>query len=127
MNFIEPTAGELASLRADPVIFEQELDCRPGVAESLERVLGFRCGRKYWRSKSGYLYALELGDFGRGRPSMAFVYGFWARYEPRPADTEIDSDLMEFALWMAGACDGLDPEDVKFVFAQVAIIHERAL
>jgi hypothetical protein len=104
MKFITPTAEELAGLRADPLIFEQELDVRPQVASSLEAALG-----------SGQLYAIELGDFGRGRPSMAILYGFWPRYEPRPIDdAAIDADLVEFLLWMAGACDGLDSEDVQW-------------
>ena len=126
MNFVVPSAVELARLRADPLIFEQELDVRPQVAESLERVVGFRAGRKYWRSANAHLYALELGDLGRGRPSLAFIYGFWERFEPRPAESEIDSDLKEFALWMAKACDGLDPADVEATFASIAIIRERA-
>ncbi len=29
MNFVTPTEAELAALRADPIIFEQELDVRP--------------------------------------------------------------------------------------------------
>lgn len=114
MNWVQPSAEELASLRADPLIFEQELDVRPEVARSLERVLGFRAGRAYWRAESGTLYALELGDFGRGMPSMALIYAFWPRYEPRPLDDEaIDSDLADFCEWMADACDGLDPSDVR--------------
>jgi hypothetical protein len=126
MNFVAPTAVELAKLRADPLIFEQELDVRPSVAESLERAVGFRAGRKYWRSANGHLYALELGDLGRGRPSLAFIYGFWERFEPRPPEAQIDEDLKEFALWLAEVCDGLDASDVAAVFGTVAIIRERA-
>jgi len=112
MTFVEPSEAELAALRADPLIFEQELDARPEVAESLERALGFRAGRKYWRGVSGHLYAVELGDFGRGRPSMAILYGFWPRYEPRPLDeAAIDEDLVVFLRWMAETSDGLDRED----------------
>jgi hypothetical protein len=115
VNFITPTAAELAALRADPIIFEQELDVRPEVAASLERALGFRAGRAYWRSAAGYLFAIDLGDFGRGRPSMAIIYAFWPRYEPRPLDDEaIDNELMPFLLWMAEVCDGLDPEDFSW-------------
>ncbi len=116
MKFVTPSAEELAGLRADPLIFEQELDVRPAVAASLETALGFRAGRAYWRGGgSKQLYAIDLGDFGRGRPSMAILYGFWPRYEPRPIDDDaIDADLVEFLLWMAGACDGLDPEDVQW-------------
>lgn len=110
MNFVEPTAEELAGLRADPLLFEQELDVRPDVAESLETALGFRAGRRHWRAQaSGALYAIELGDFGRGRPSMALVYGFWPRFEPRPlTDDEIDRDLAELCMWVAEACESLD-------------------
>jgi len=112
MTFVDPTDAELAALRADPLIFEQELDVRPEVAEALERALGFRAGRKYWRGSSGHLYAVELGDFGRGRPSMAILSGFWPRYEPRPLDeAAIDADLAVFLRWMAETCDGLDAED----------------
>jgi hypothetical protein len=109
MNFVTPTAGELAALRADPLIFEQELDVRPRIAEQLERALGLRAGRAFWRGPSGHLYVIDLGDFGRGRPSMAILYGFWPRYEPRPLDdAAIDADLEDFLRWMADACDDLD-------------------
>lgn len=126
MNFVVPTPAELAKLRADPLILEQELDVRPRVAESLERAVGFRAGRKYWRSANNQLYALELGDLGRSRPSLAFIYGFWERFEPRPPEAMIDEDLKEFALWIAKVCDGLDVSDVEAVFNTVAIIRERA-
>ena len=126
MNFIMPSASDLAKLRADPLIFEQELDVRPLVAESLERAVGFRAGRKYWRSANGHLYALELGDLGRGRPSLAFIYGFWDRFEPRPPESQIDDDLKEFALWMATVCDGLDPADIEATVSFISIIQDRA-
>lgn len=113
MNFLTPTAEELAGLRADPLVFEQELDVRPAVARSLEAAVGFRAGRAYWRTQAGRLYALELGDFGRGLPSMALIYGFWPRYEPRPVDdAAINEDLADFCLWMAGACEGLEVADI---------------
>lgn len=124
--FVEPSTAEVAALRADPLVFEQELDVRPAVARSLERALGFRAGRKYWRSAHKHLYALELGDFGRGLPSMAIVYGFWPRYEPRPPEAEIDDDLKELCLWVAEVSDGLDPADVEATFASIPIIRERA-
>jgi hypothetical protein len=115
VNFVQPTERELAALRADPLIFEQELDVRPDLAASLERAVGFRAGRAYWRGEQGHLYGLELGDFGRGRPSMAILYGFWPRYEPRPLDDDaIDRDLSAFMLWMAEACEGLDLADVQW-------------
>ena len=126
MKFVTPGADELAALRADPLVFEQELDVRPNVAESLERAVGFRAGRIYWESSNHNLYALELGDLGRGRPSLAFIHGFWKRFEPRPADERIDEDLKEFALWMAGACDDLSEADVDATFASIAIIRARA-
>lgn len=126
MKFVTPSQVELADLRSDPLIFEQELDVRPNLAESLERAVGFRAGRKYWRSANGQLYALELGDLGRGRPSLAIIYGFWQRFEPRPPESRIDEDLKEFALWMARACEGLDEADVEATFASIAIIRERA-
>jgi hypothetical protein len=127
MNFITPTDAELAALRADPIIFEQELDDRPDVAASLEAALGFRAGRAYWRSGGGHLFAIELGDFGRGRPSMAIVYAFWPRYEPRPIDDEaIDAELAPFLLWMAEVCQGLDPEDVTWNLGVVPTIRARA-
>jgi hypothetical protein len=111
MNFVAPDRAELAMLRADPLIFEQELDGRPRIAEQLEASLGFRAGRAWWRAASGHLYALDLGDFGRGRPSMAILYGFWPRYEPRPLDdAAIDADLEEFLRWMADECADFDRE-----------------
>ena len=115
MNFVTPDANELAGLRADPLIFEQEMDVRPEIAASLEKALGFRAGRAYWRAASGWLYAIDLGDFGRGHASMALIYGFWPRYEPRPLDdAEIDADLVGFLTWMAQVCDGLDAEDLAW-------------
>ncbi len=127
MNFVTPTAAELAALRADPLVFEQELDVRPQVAASLETALGFRAGRKYWRAASGHLYAVELGDFGRGRPSMALIYGFWPRYEPRPmTDEQIDDDLEAFLFWMAQVCDGLNPADLQWTLERTPRHRERA-
>ena len=101
MKFITPSAEELSYLRADPLLWEQELDVRPEVAEAVERAAGMRAGRVYWRSTHDHLYALELADLGRGRPSMAMVYGHWDRYEPRPPEHEIDADLLDFSLWVA--------------------------
>ncbi len=112
-----PDPDELASLRADPLLWEQELDVRPEVAQSLERALGFRAGRAHFRSARDHVYALELADLGRGRPSMARVFGLWDRFEPRPPEHEIDADLLELALWFARTTSGLDPEDVRKVAA----------
>jgi hypothetical protein len=126
VNFVEPTPEALAALRADPILFEQELDVRPEVAESLERALGFRAGRRYWTADSGTLYAIDLGDFGRGRPSMAIVSAFWPRYEPRPLDdAAIDADLEPFLLWVAEVCDGLDPEDLRWTLERSALRRAR--
>ena len=111
MNFFEPTPRELGDVRVDPLLFEQELDVRPSVAEALERALGFRAGRRYWRAGSGHMYAIELGDFGRGRPSMAIVYGCWPSFEPRPlGDEDIDEDLAELCMWIAEITDDMQPE-----------------
>lgn len=122
MKFIEPAAEELSYLRADPLVCEQELDVRPDVAESIERAVGKRCGRVYWRSSHDHLYALELGDLGRGRPSTATVFGFWDRFEPRPPEHEIDSDLMAFNLWVGEVADSLNRADIAKV-AGFAGIH----
>jgi hypothetical protein len=117
MRFVTPSDAELAGLRADPVLFEQELDVRPEIAEAVERALGFRAGRAHWRAAvSGTLYAIDLGDFGRGRPSMAIVYAHWPRFEPRPlSDEEIDTDLAELCLWLADICPEHNVEDMQQV------------
>ena len=115
MKFVAPTVEELSYLRADPLLWEQELDVRPKVAESIERAIGQRAGRSFWRSGHDHLYALELADMGRGRPSMATVFGLWDRYEPRPPEHEIDSDLIDFSLWIAEISDGLDPAHLSRV------------
>lgn len=115
MKFISPSDEELSYLRADPLLWEQELDVRPEVAVAVEKAAGIRAGRVYWRSKHDHLYALELADLGRGRPSMAMVYGHWDRYEPRPPEHGIDADLMDFILWVAEVAETLDPGDVSRV------------
>jgi len=123
MNFVTPSTEELHELRADPILFEQMLDAKPSVAEAFEKALGFRAGRSHWRAQSGYLYAIDLGDFGRGRPSMALVYGFWPAFEPRPLDDrEIDEDLAELCLWVASICDDMEPQIMSAVldFAKAA-------
>jgi haloalkane dehalogenase len=109
MKFIQPPAEELSCLRADPVLWEQEVDVRPDVAEALEHATGIRAGRVYWRSAHDHLYAMELADLGRGRPSMAMIYGFWDRFEPRPPEHEIDADLAVMAEWVADTAPSLDP------------------
>lgn len=115
MKFITPTDEELDHLRADLLLWEQELDVRPDVAEDIEKAVGIRAGRVYWRSEHDYLYALELADLGRGRPSMAMVYGFWDRYEPRPPEQEIDADLLKFMMWLAEVIKSIEPSDIERV------------
>ena len=112
MKFITPTAEELSYLRADPLLWEQELDVRPDVAEAIERATGMRAGCVYWRSTHDHLYSLELMDAGRGRPGMATVYGHWDRYEPRPPEHEIDADLLALSVWVAEVAESLNPADV---------------
>ena len=67
-----------------------------------------------------HLYAMELADLGRGRPSMAMVYGFWDRYEPRPPEHEIDADLFDLCEWLAEV-GGLNPADVEKVAQHAGI------
>lgn len=113
MDFITPDAQELRYLRPDPLIREEELDVWPEVAESVEKLAGKRAGTVYWRSGHDYLYSLELADLGRGRPSMATVYGYWDRFEPRPPEHEINRDLLDFLVWMADETRAADPEIVN--------------
>ena len=115
MKFITPTDEELDHLRADLLLWEQELDVCPDVAEDIEKAVGMRAGRVYWRSEHDHLYALELADLGRGRPSMAMVYGFWDRYEPRPPEQEIDADLLKFMMWLAEIIKSIEPSDIERV------------
>ncbi len=124
MTFIEVAPDELSTLRADPLLWEQELDVRPEFAEAIERAVGKRAGRVYWRSANNHLYALELADLGRGRPSMAMVYGFWSRYEPRPREDEIDADLLDLCDWLARV-GGLNPADIAKVAERAGIIVRR--
>ena len=121
MKWVTPTGEQLSYLRPDPLLWEQELDVRPEFAEGIERAAGRRAGRVYWVSGHDHLYALELADLGRGRPSMAKVFGHWDRFEPRPPEHEIDADLMQFNLWAAEA-GGLNPADAAKV-AQFAGIR----
>jgi pimeloyl-ACP methyl ester carboxylesterase len=108
-------------IRADPLLFEQELDVRPEVAEAIEAATGIRSGRRYWTSAHGHRYALELADLGRGRPSMATVFGLWDRWEPRPQEDEIDQDLLDLSLWIASISPGIDPEDVRRVAGRFVV------
>jgi len=111
MEFINPSAQELALLRADPLLWEQELDVRPEFVDNLERACGIAAGKLYWRSAHDHLYALEFADLGRGRASMAMVLGHWDRYEPRPPEHEIDADLLSLCDWLARV-GGLNPGDI---------------
>ena len=115
MKFITPTVEELSYLRADPLLWEQELDVRPRVAESIERAVASGQAESTGAPLHDHLYALELADLGRGRPSMAMVYGMWDRYEPRPPEHEIDADLIDFSLWVAEISEGLDPAHLSRV------------
>jgi len=123
VKFIQPAAEELSYLRADPLLSEQELDVRPDVAEAIERAAGTRAGRVYWRSGHDHLYALELGDLGRGRPSLATVFGFWDRFEPRPPEHEIDLDLLAVCRWIAEIAGSLNAADIDKVaqFAKIPL------
>ena len=125
LELCQPAAEEIASLRADPLLVEQELDVRPDFAEALERATGMRAGRVHWRSAHGHLYALELGDIGRGRPSTATVCGLWERWEPRPPENEIDQDLLDFCLWLADIAPDIDPADVARVAARTGVRSGR--
>lgn len=50
MKFIKPDAGELSVLRAGPLLWAQELDVRPDVAQAIGKAVGIRAGQVYWRS-----------------------------------------------------------------------------
>ncbi|MGE3076515.1 MAG: alpha/beta fold hydrolase [Dehalococcoidia bacterium] len=116
--------GDLSDVRADPLLFEQELDVRPEVARAIGTAAGTNTGRRYWRSAHGHQYALELGDQGRGMPSTATVFGLWPRWEPRPPEREIDLDLLDFSIWLAEVSPGIDPEDVRRVAARAGVARE---
>lgn len=122
MKWIVPEAKELQDLRADPLLWEQELDVRPAIAEAIEKAVGFRAGEAFWRSDHNHLYSLQLLDAGRGRPSMARVNGYWNRYEPRPPEHEIDRDLFAFSLWVAETA-GLDPAHLRKVAEHAGILQ----
>jgi len=113
MEFIKPSSEELQYLRPDPLLWEQELDGWPEVAEDLMRETGIKAGKVYWRSSHDYLYALEFADLGRERPSMARIYGHWDRFEPRPPEHEINLDVLDLLIWVAGISESLDVEAVK--------------
>jgi len=112
VKFVTPAGEELSYLRADPLLWEQELDARPDVAEAIERVTGLRAGQIYWCSAHDHLYSLELADLGRGRPAAAMVYGHWDRYAPRPPEHEITADLLALAIWVAEITESLNPADI---------------
>lgn len=124
MKFITPEPEELSYLRADPLLTEQELDYWPELAQALERALGLRAGRAYWRTAHDHLMALELGDLGRGRPSTATVLGFWERFEPRPPEHEINQDLLDLVVWVSGLTDRLDPQ-ITSKLARVGVTKNK--
>ncbi len=113
MEFVTPSLEELQYLRPDPLLWEQELDGWPEVAEDLMKATGIKAGKIYWRSSHDYLYALEFADLGQGRPSMARVYGHWDRFEPRPPEHEINLDVLDLMLWVAEISESLEVETVK--------------
>lgn len=112
---LDGTPIDKRAFRLDPLLTEQELDVRPAAAEALETAAGIRAGIRQWKSRRGHRYALELGDLGRGRPSTATVYGLWERWEPRPPDSQIDADLLEFCLWMAELSPEIEASEVSRV------------
>ena len=124
-DLAEDFAEELSFLRLDPLLVEQELDSRPRFAAALESVLGLRAGKRFFRSDHDHLYALELGDLGRGRPATAAVHGCWERFEPRPPEHEIDADLAALSLWLAEATaphgGGIEATDVAKVFERAGV------
>lgn len=108
MNWTRPTDEELAGLRADPLIFEQELDIRPEIAVAIEQAVGFRAGAAaFTRSNS----AISDAAGRRWRLSMAS-----GTVSPRPVDNEIiDRDLEELMLWLAEAAPQFSRSDVEHV------------
>ncbi|MCP4757765.1 MAG: alpha/beta fold hydrolase [Proteobacteria bacterium] len=113
MKFIKPKEEELRYLRPDPLLWEQELDHWPEMAEEIEKAIGFRAGKAFWRSQHDHLYAVELADLGRGRPSRAMIFGHWDRFEPRPPEHEITADLLAFSLWVSEIASRLDAKIVE--------------
>lgn len=71
-------------------------------------------------------WPLSMRGLNRRRPSLAFIYGLWERFEPRAPENQTDVDLREFALWLAKECDGLETADVEATFGFIPIIRERA-
>lgn len=118
MKFITPSAEGLAQLRPDPILWEQELDTWPAVADDIMRLTGIKAGKVYWRSEHDYLYALELADTGADHPTMAKVFGHWDRYEPRPPDHEINQDILDFLIWIAESSDSIETEPLKKLAVQ---------
>ena len=125
LRLSETIPTDQAGHRADPLLVEDALDVRPEVAEALAAAVGTAAGRRYWQSAFGHWYALELGDLGRGRSSMAMVYGLWPRWEPRPPEAEIDSDLLDFCLWMADVSPGIERSDVERVAARAGVVRAK--
>ncbi len=112
-KIITATAEELFSLRAVPLLWENELNLRPDVAEALEKIAGMPAGCVHWRSDNDHLYALELTGYGYEHPSMATVYGLWGHDEPRPPENETQDDLLNFVLRVSCIIENIDPSNVK--------------
>jgi len=113
MDFTTPASEELAQLRPDPILWEQELDAWPAVADDIMKMTGIKAGKVYWRSEHDYLYALELADTGGPRPAMARLYGHWDRFEPRPLDHEINQDTLDLLVWIAENSDSIEVEPLR--------------
>jgi hypothetical protein len=52
------------------------------------------------------------------------VYGFWERFEPRPAERDIDADLFEFVKWVAEVAGPPSVEDVERVARYAGLIPQ---
>ena len=118
MEFITPPSEELAQLRPDPILWEQELNTWPAVADDIMRLTGIKAGKVYWRSEHDYLYALQLADTGAEHPTMAKVFGHWDRYEPRPPEHEINQDVLELLIWIAENSDSIETEPLRKLAVQ---------
>ena len=64
------------------------------------------------------MFARKINVFST---ALAVVYGFWPRWEPRPAENDIDRDLLDFCLWLAAQVPDIDPADVQRVAQHAGI------
>ena len=100
LHEVPPPTKSFRYLRADPLLWEQELDVRPEFAEAVERACGNRAGRVYWRARM--IICMRWSWRIRARASVhGHGLGFWDRFEPRPPEHEIDQDLLVFCMWVA--------------------------